>query len=79
MKKSVWKETYKTLCEVLRKARNEANLTQLELAEKLDKPQSYVSKYESGDRFLDFIEVLAICEACDSSSSKIISRLGFEP
>lgn len=38
-------------------------LTQANLAKKLGRPQSFVSKYETGERNLDFIEVIAIIEA----------------
>lgn len=50
--------------ELLREIRMEAGLTQVELAEKLGKPQSYVSKAELGERRLDFIETLDFCRAC---------------
>lgn len=75
MKKSVWQEKYKTLFVELREMRSNAGLTQIQLAEKLDKPQSYVSKYESGDRYLDFIEVLAVCEACNADPIQLIQKL----
>lgn len=41
----------------LRKARLEAELTQVQVAERLRKPQSYVAKCESGDRRVDVIEL----------------------
>jgi transcriptional regulator with XRE-family HTH domain len=77
MKKSVWQEKYKTLFAELREMRNLAGLTQLQLAQKLDKPQSYVSKYENGDRYLDFIEVLAVCDVCNANPSSLFEKLGF--
>ena len=40
----------------VRKARLEAKLTQAEVARLLGKPQSFVSKIESGERRLDFVE-----------------------
>jgi len=49
------------LQEALKQIRLDAQLTQAELAAKLQKPQSYVSKYESGERRLDLIEVRDIC------------------
>ena len=76
MKKSVWQEKYKKLSSELRAIRTAAGYTQVQLAEKLDKPQSYVSKYESGERNLDFLEVLAVCEACQTEPSELIKRLG---
>jgi len=39
------------------------NLTQAELAARLEQPQSYVSKFEIGERRLDFVETLRVCEA----------------
>jgi len=36
---------------------------QIDLAERLGKPQSFVSKYERGEHRLDFIEFMAIAEA----------------
>lgn len=76
MKKSVWQKKYQTLAIELREIRKAAGFTQLQLAEKLDKPQSYVSKYENGDRYLDFIEVLAVCNACNTSPSVLIQKIG---
>jgi len=75
MKKSVWQEKYQILNAELRLMRKEAGLSQVELAKKLDKPQSYVSKYENGDRYLNFIEVLDVCRACGSSPARLIEKL----
>ena len=43
----------------LRQARLDAGLTQVEVAQALDKPQSYVSKCESGERRVDIVELRA--------------------
>jgi transcriptional regulator with XRE-family HTH domain len=51
----------KTLRERLKQARLAAGLRQLDVALQLAKPQSYVAKIESGERRLDFIEVLDLC------------------
>ena len=45
------------LIEKLIAARKKAGLTQLEAAKKLDKPQSFISKIESGERNIDFLEL----------------------
>lgn len=62
MPKSIFTDKYNTFCEILVKYRNERGLTQTQLAEKLGRPQSFVSKYEIGERRLDFIEVLELAE-----------------
>jgi transcriptional regulator with XRE-family HTH domain len=50
-------EAYANFLERLRLARREAKLTQVEVAARLERPQSYVSKCESGERRLDIIEL----------------------
>jgi transcriptional regulator with XRE-family HTH domain len=47
---------------LLRKLRKEAGLNQQELANALHKPQSFVSKVESGERRLDILELRLICQ-----------------
>ena len=48
---------------LLRRVRLEAKLRQIDVANKLRLPQSFVSKYESGERRLEFVEVAEICSA----------------
>lgn len=56
---------YQRLAQLLLDERKRAGLLQGDLAEKLSKPQSFVSKYESGIRRLDLIEVLEVLKALD--------------
>jgi len=58
------------LQQLLKKLRIEAQLSQFSLAKKLCVPQSTISKYESGERHLTFIDVVAICSAFGISISK---------
>jgi len=51
------------LREILRTRRKSLGLRQADLALRLGMPQSFVSKYESGERLLTFVEVLVIIEA----------------
>ena len=57
MNKSVYTKDYKEIIERLKIARIEAGLAQQEVADKLGKPQSYISKIESGERRLDVAEM----------------------
>jgi len=59
---------------VLRDVRKEASLTQSELAALLGNPQSYVSKYESGERRLDLPEIESICHAVDIELAEFVRR-----
>ncbi len=60
MPKSVYSPRYRRFRELLVQARKDAELTQRELADRLKRPQSFVSKYESGERRLDLIEFLDV-------------------
>ena len=56
-------------------ARKAAGLTQYELAEKLGKPQSFVAKYEAGERRSDVVEFIAICREMSLDSIGILKKL----
>ncbi|MER8524080.1 MULTISPECIES: helix-turn-helix transcriptional regulator [unclassified Mesorhizobium] len=56
----------------LRKAKG---LTQAQVAERLDRPQSFVAKYEGGERRLDVIEFLDLTAALDVDPCEILSSL----
>ena len=53
---------YKKLLTALIKLRNDASLSQAELAKRLGKPPSFVGKYELGERRLDVIETMIVLE-----------------
>jgi len=57
MSKTIQSPEYKILVSKLLKARKEANLTQVQAAKLLKKPQSYVSKSEAGEQRLDVLEL----------------------
>lgn len=63
MEKSTFTPDHERLCRLLREARTEADLRQTDLADRLGKPQSFVSKYESGERRLDLVELGEVCRA----------------
>jgi transcriptional regulator with XRE-family HTH domain len=63
MPKSIFTPEHKKLQRLLRQARLAAGLRQEDLAEYLGRPQSFVSKYERGERRLDLVELRQICQA----------------
>lgn len=60
MPSSVFTEAYRVFLASMVEARTATGLTQTELAARLQKPQSYISKYERGERRIDVIEFRAI-------------------
>lgn len=57
MKKTIFEDEYKIFVKRLKKAREEAGLTQVQAAEKLDSSQAYISKVESGQLRVDVLEL----------------------
>jgi len=49
-------------------------MSQLDLASKLGMPQSFVSKYETGERRLDFVETILVCEALGMTIQEFAKR-----
>lgn len=72
---SIWDSQRLAVQQLVREMRKEAGLTQAELAALLDRPQSYVSKYESGERRLDIIELNELCRTCGVSLVDFCNRL----
>ena len=73
--KSVHSAGQTAFCEMMIKARKTAGLTQHELARRLHKPQSFVAKYEGGERRIDVVEFVTICQAIGADSAKILKIL----
>ena len=60
MKKSVHSHQYRKILDWLIATRKAAGLTQQQVADQLGKPQSFVAKYEGGERRLDVVEFVTI-------------------
>jgi transcriptional regulator with XRE-family HTH domain len=56
-KDSEYHRKYVQFLQRLRQARNDRGFTQKEVAKLLGKPQSFISKVETGERRLDFVEL----------------------
>jgi transcriptional regulator with XRE-family HTH domain len=74
MQKSISSENQRALLHALRQIREDASLRQLDVASRLSVPQSFVSKYESGERRLDLLELEQVCKACGTTVVEFLSR-----
>jgi transcriptional regulator with XRE-family HTH domain len=63
MRPSIGTSEHKRLVALLRQIRIDAGLTQVDLAKKLREPQAFVSRYETGERRLDLLELREVCRA----------------
>lgn len=73
--KSVFTGEYAIFLQRLISARKEAGLTQQDMAGRLHKLQSFVSKYERGERRLDVVEFMSICRALEVDPCAIIREI----
>ena len=75
MKRRGYAPVYEKLAALLREERLRAGLTQAALAAKLGRPQSFIAKYERGERQLDLIEFLLLVRALGVRSAPLVQRL----
>ena len=73
--KSLRSKEHRSLCALLIAAREKAELTQVDVAKRLGKPQSYVAKYEGGERRLDVVEFIAVARALRVDPLKLLRQL----
>ena len=59
----------------LKEARLAARLRQVDVAASLGKPQSYIAKVERGERHIDFLEVLDLCDALGLDPTTLVVEL----
>ncbi|HXQ36484.1 MAG TPA: helix-turn-helix transcriptional regulator, partial [Anaerolineales bacterium] len=75
VKKNIRLNQQKKLLVLLRGLRVEAGFTQSELASRLGTDQTFVSKYESGERRLDILELREVCQATGTDFVMFIRKL----
>lgn len=73
--KSLRSNEHRLLCALLVDARNKAGLKQIDVATLLEKPQSYVAKYEGGERRLDVVEFLGVARALGADPVRLLRQL----
>jgi transcriptional regulator with XRE-family HTH domain len=71
MQKSLKSQEYERLVALLVAVRKTAGIRQQPLAKELGKPQSFVAKYEGGERRIDLIEFIAIALALEADPVKL--------
>ena len=75
MEKTIYTAEYAQLLRLLRETREKANVTQTELAERLGRSQSFVTKFERGDRRLDAIQLRTICQVLGTDLVSFVAEL----
>ena len=75
MGKSIHSPEHQKLCELLIAARKKANLTQADVAARLGRPQSFVAKYEGGERRLDVVEFLLVGQAIGFDPARVLRQV----
>ena len=75
MDKTIYTREYAILLRLLKQARQDAEVTQVELAQRLAETQSAVSKIERGDRRLDVVELRTVCRALGVPFIRFMQRL----
>jgi transcriptional regulator with XRE-family HTH domain len=75
MTASVFSPRYRRLRQLLTEARLERGLSQLAVAERLGRPQTFVSKYERGERRLDVVEFLEIADTLKADAHDILRQV----
>lgn len=75
MPSAIFSERYGALVEVLTEARHQAGVTQAQLADRLRRPQSYVSKIERRERRIDAIELYDWSIALGADPQALFARL----
>jgi transcriptional regulator with XRE-family HTH domain len=74
MEKTVFTPHYRVFLRHLRQAREAAGLTQVEVAAQLGRPQSFISKCESGQRRVDVVELATFCRLYGLPLAEFIAR-----
>lgn len=66
---------YQQLRRLLVEAREAAGLSQVEVAQRLRRAQSFVSKYELGERRLDVVEFLHVCDCLGLDAPRVLASV----
>ncbi len=73
--KSVHSREHQAFCRLMIDARKKAGLTQQEVAQRLKRSQSFVARYEGGERRIDVVEFLTVAKALDADPVRLLKQL----
>lgn len=74
MDKSPYSSASIALRELLKEKRLERGINQADISIILNRPQSFVSKYENGERKIDLIDFVFICKAMNIDPKLILEE-----
>ncbi|MDP2874962.1 MAG: helix-turn-helix transcriptional regulator [Holophaga sp.] len=74
MEKTLFRPEYRVLLGLIRQARNDAGVTQEELASRLAVPRSTVTKWETGQQRMDLLEFWSFCEGIEADPLEVLTR-----
>lgn len=63
------------LRKILKEKRLELNMTQRDLGKRLNTPHTFVNKYEVGERYLTFTEVIEICRCLEIDVHSLLDEV----
>lgn len=75
MSKSLRTPRQQHLQDLLVRVRKAQSLTQADVARKLGRPQSFVAKYEGGERRLDVVEFIEVSRALGTAPLELLAQL----
>jgi DNA-binding XRE family transcriptional regulator len=74
-RKSLHTPAYGKILALLKQMREEAGLTQEELAKRLKRTRTYVTKCELGERRIDVLEWLQFCRGCEADPVAALTKI----
>ncbi|HKR16517.1 helix-turn-helix transcriptional regulator [Rhizorhapis sp.] len=75
MAKTIFTKQHQDFIRALREVRRSKGVTQVQLSERLDRAQSYISNIERGERRIDVIEFMAIAAALNRDAAELFSEI----
>lgn len=75
MAKTIFTKQHHDFIRALREVRRSKGVTQVQLSERLDRAQSYISNIERGERRIDVIEFMAIAAALNRDAAELFTEI----